>query len=157
LKGKRHSISAGIGIPFGDFSSTHSFGAGLDYSWSNHRFGLLQSIPVKPIGFTFNIGGDYFFGKKEMIGLYSYQYSNYIYLHTYGGVIINQGKKGNISITAGPALGLYVGNTQFNVGINLSGNYYINKKIALSPSILFMKESNSEPLWSAGLRGSIVF
>jgi hypothetical protein len=157
MKGKNNSISFGVNIPFGDFSSTHRFGAGADYSWSKYRYGLLKSIPIKSIGFTFNAGSDYFFGKKETIGLYKYDYPNYLYLHTYGGIIYNLVKKINISFTAGPALSFYSGNAQFNIGINLSGNYYFNKNMAISPAILFMKESISEPLWVASLKASIAF
>jgi len=156
-KGRNHSVSIGLNIPFGDFSSTHNLGVGINYSWSKHRFGVLSAIPFKTIGFTFNIGVDYYLGKKETVGVYNYKYGNYSYLHTYGGIIFNPGRKGNISLAAGPAVGLYNGNTQFNVGINLSGNYYLNKHIAVTPAILFMKESVSDPLWSASLRASIVF
>lgn len=155
IKGRSHLVSLGLNIPFGDFSSTHNLGVGLCYSWSKHRFGVLSAIPFKFTGFTFNIGADYYSGKKETIGLFNYKYDNYIYLHTYGGMIFNPGKKGSISLTAGPAVGLYSGNTQFNIGINLSGNYYFKKNIAITPAILFMKEPVSDPLWAASLRVSV--
>lgn len=146
----------GLNIPFGNFSATHSIGAGLEYSWSHHRFGLLSSTLFRVIGFTFNGGADYYKGKKENIGIYSYQYGNYIYLHSYAGIILNPGKKGNIIVTTGPAVGLYNNDAQFNFGVNLSGNYYFTKNFAVTPAIMLMKESASDPIWAASLRASIV-
>ena len=52
--GKGNSISAGIDIPFGKFSATHRFGIGLDYSWSNHRHGRMDGIPLIFLGVTVN-------------------------------------------------------------------------------------------------------
>jgi hypothetical protein len=155
--GKNNSISAGIGIPFSEFSSTHSIGFGIDYSWSNHRYGLINEITVNPVGFTVNVGADYYFGKKETIGPYNYNYSNYTYLHTYGGIIYNPCNKVNISLTAGPALGIYSGHSQFNFGVDLKGSYYLNKNISITPAISFMKESKSDPLWAMAIQAGFSF
>jgi hypothetical protein len=147
-----NSISAGINIPFGKFSSTHRFGFGLDYSWCHHRYGRMNEIPVKLLGFTFNAGADYYIGKKENTGYAPYIYNDYTYLHSYAGVIYNPGKKTNISLTAGPALGLYAGHSQFKIGVNLAGSYYLAKNIAIAPAVLLMKESDSDPLWAGALQ-----
>src|SRR5258705_1174226 len=119
LKGKRNSVSAGINIPFGVFSATHNFGAGIDYSWSNHCYGRMEKTPINPVGITVNAGADYYWGKKETIGLYTYDYSTYTFLHTYGGIIYNPGNKANISLTGGPTLGTYSSNTELGLGLNL--------------------------------------
>ena len=150
--GKSNSISAGINIPFGKFSSTHRYGFGLDYSWSHHRYGRMNETPLKLLGFTFNVGADYYIGKKENTGYAPYTYNDYTYLHSYAGVIYNAGKKTNISLTAGPALGLYAGHSQFNLGVNLTGSYYLTKNIAIAPAIMLMKESDSNPLWAGAVR-----
>jgi hypothetical protein len=157
LKGKSNSISAGVNIPFAAFSATHNFGAGIDYSWSNHRYGRMDETPVNPVGFTVNLGADYYWGKNETIGLYTYDYSTYTFLHTYGGIIYNPGNKVNTSLTGGPTLGIYSGNTEFGLGVNLSGNYYLNKNIAITPVLIFMKESSSDPLLSGSVRATISF
>jgi hypothetical protein len=156
-KGKSNSVSGSIDIPFGDFFATHGLGTGVNYSWSNHRYGQMMSAPTNPIGFTFNIDAEYYFGKKESIGLFNYDYSGYTYLHAYGGGIYNFSGRGNISLTAGPALGLYSGHSQFNFGADLSGSYYFNKRIAITPVIIFMKESGSDPLWSGSVRAGFSF
>ena len=63
--GFMHTISAGVNLPLGNFSSTHVIGAIAEYTWSNHRFGQMDVKPVKPIGFVANAGIAYYFGKKE--------------------------------------------------------------------------------------------
>jgi hypothetical protein len=156
-KGKSNSISTGFDIPLGKFSDTHSFGGGIDYSWSNHRFGKMDITPQNPFGFIVNTGGDYYTGKKETIGIYAYDYPSYINLHTYCGVIYNSDNKVNINLTAGPTLGIYSGTADFGLGANLSGNYYLNKNIAITPVLVFMNNFDAVPFWVVSIRVSYVF
>ena len=155
--GKQHAVSVGTNSPLGNFSSTHLLGIATDYSWSNHRFGRMDVKPVKPFGFTANTGVAYYFGKKETVSSYQYKYPGYIFIHTYAGAIYNAWRKANISLTAGPALGIYNSNTQFNIGSILEGSYFIKEKIAITPGIIFMKESGANPLWAASLKATIAF
>jgi hypothetical protein len=155
--GKEYTISIGANIPLGNFLSTHILGVAANYSWSNHRFGSMDVKPVKPFGFIANAGAAFYFGKKETVSGYPYDYPGYFYLNIYGGVIYNPWRKANISLTAGPALGIYNGNTQFNIGSSLEGSYYINEKIAITPGIIFMKESGANPLWAASLKATMAF
>ena len=155
--GKSNSLSLGPDIPFAYFSDTHKYGAGLNYSWSSHLYGILNALPKKLIGFTLNSGVDYYFGKKENVSGFNYRYDKYIYLHAYGGAIYNPCTKGNISLTAGPALSLYRSNTQFNFGANLEGSYFFNKNFAIAAAVTLMKESDSDILVTASLRGVFVF
>jgi hypothetical protein len=155
--GKQHTMSIGANIPIGNFSSTHSMGAGANYSWSYHRFGGMDVRPVQPFGFTANAGGAYYFGKKEMVSGYSYDYPPFIVFHVWAGAIYNPWRKGNISLTAGPALRIYNGNTQFNIGSKLELNYYFHEKIAITPCLIFMKESGSDPLWAVSLKATMAF
>lgn len=155
--GKQHTVSMGANIPLGNFSSTNIIGIAANYSWSDHRFGGMDVKPVKPFGFTANAGLAYYFGKKETVSGYPYDYPGYIFVHIYGGVIYNPWRKANISLTAGPALGIYNGNTQFNMVVNLAGSYYFKEKIALSPGIIFMKESGAGPLWAVSLKATMAF
>ncbi len=104
--GYSKTVSAGINITIPEFSQTHSFGAGISFSWSKHRFGMMEKKPTKPFGFIADGGIDYYFGKKETVSGYPYQYNGFTYIHTYGGVIYNCGKRGNINLTTGPALGI---------------------------------------------------
>ena len=155
--GKQYAVSIGANIPLGNFSSTHIIGIATNYSWSNHRFGGMDVKPVKPFGFTANAGLAYYFDRKEKVSGYPYDYPGYIFVHVYGGAIYNPWRKANICLTAGPALGIYNGNTQFNIGSILEGSYYFIEKIAISPAIIFMKEPGADPLWTASLKATMAF
>jgi hypothetical protein len=150
--GYSKTVSAGINVTILEFSRTHSFGAGIGFSWTKHRFGMMEKKPSKPFGFIADAGIDYYLGKEETVSGYPYKYNGFTYIHTYGGIIYNCCKRGNINLTAGPALGLESGFTTFFWGINLSGAYYINEKIAITPGIHFMKDFDSyDPLKQASL------
>ena len=157
-KGYSKTVSAGVNITIPEFSQTHSFGAGINFSWSKHRFGLMEKRPTKSFGFIADGGIDYYFGKKETVSGYPYQYKGFTYIHTYGGVIFNCCKRGNINLTTGPALGLEDGFNSFFWGVNLSGAYYLNEKIAITPGIYFMKDFDSyDPLLSGSIKASFAF
>jgi hypothetical protein len=155
--GKQHSACIGGNIPLVNFSSTHFLGVTANYLWSNHRFGRMDVKPVKSFGFTANTGVAYYFGKKETVSGYPYNYPRYIFFHAYAGAIYNPWRKGNISLTAGPAIGIYNGHTQFNIGSALEGSYFITEKITISPGIMLMKESGANPLWAVSLKAVIAF
>jgi hypothetical protein len=143
------SISAGINLPVGDFSSSHLIGIAVDCSPTRHWFGLLKR---KKIAFTYNGGLVCYFGKKETVSSYPYKYPGYIFVHGFGGMLYNPAKNAAISLTAGPALGIYNGNTQFNIGSKLEASYYISKNIAIGPGIILMKESGADPIWAASVK-----
>ena len=156
--GYSKTVSAGINITIPEFSQTHSFGAGISFSWSKHRFGLMEKKPTKAFGFIADGGIDYYFGKKETVSGYPYQYNGFTYIHTYGGVIYNCCNRGNINLTTGPALGLEDGFTTFFLGVNLCGAYYIKEKIAITPGIIFMKDPRGpDPLLSCSIKASFAF
>lgn len=145
-------LSTGIHLPVGDFSSTHLIGIAVDCSPSRHWFGLLKR---KKIAFTYNGGLAYYFGKKETVSNYPYKYPGYIFVHGFGGMLYNPAKKAAISLTAGPALAIYNGNTQFNIGTKLEASYNISTSIAIGPCILLMRESGADALWSLAIRAGI--
>jgi hypothetical protein len=155
--GKQYSVSLGTNLPLGNFSSTHVTGIEINHAWCNHRFGMMDVKPVKPVGFIGNVGGAYYFGKKERIIDYYYDYPSYTFLHAFAGVIYNPGKKTNVNLTAGPALGIYNSNKKFNIGCKLEGNYYFSKKFGITPCLVMMKESGAEPLWAASLKATMGF
>jgi hypothetical protein len=157
VKGMSNAISSGLDIGLANFSDTHFWGAGLDYSWTRHRYGQLYKIPSRIIGFTANAGIDYFFGRKETIDSFKYRYSNYMLLHGYGGIIYNPCKKGNISLAAGPLAGIYKGYSNIGYGITLEGSYYISENMAITPGIMMLKLPNSYALYAATIRGSFIF
>jgi hypothetical protein len=153
-KGKANAVSVSFDLPFAVFSDTHRFGFGLDYSWSKHRYGRMNEELSKPIGFTCNAGVDYYTGKEDS---YGFHFTGYTIFHGYGGLIYNPGKKGNISLTTGPTLGIYGGVADLGVGVNLNGSYYLAKNIAIAAGIIFMKHTDADPLWVGTLRASFAF
>lgn len=154
--GKMHSVAIGMNLPVGDFSSTHIIGASAEYSWTHHRFGRFI-ITKKKLGFIANAGLAYYFGKKETVSGYSYDYPGYLFIDMMGGAIINYGKKTNIDLTAGPAIGFYNGDSKFNFSARLEGTYYIKQRIGISPAVIMMKEHGVNVLWSAMIKGSWLF
>jgi len=104
------------------------------------------------MAFTYNGGFAYYFGKNETVSNYRYKYPGYIFIHGFGGLLYYPFKKVGISLTAGPALGIYNGNLQFNVGSKLETGYNISTSIAIGPGILLMKEPGANALWSLAVR-----
>ena len=156
--GYSKTVSAGINISYVEFSQTHPLGVGANFSWSKHRFGLMEKKLSKPFGFIAEGGIDYYFGKDETVSGYSYKYNGFTYIHAYGGAIYNCGKRGNINLTTGPALGLEDGFTSFFLGANLSGAYFINNKIAVTPGIKYMQDLNGpDPLVSFFFKAGFAF
>jgi hypothetical protein len=155
--GQQYGVSIGANLPLGNFSSTHIIGIEINHSWCNHRFGQMEVKPVKPIGFIGEVGAAYYFGKKEKVSGYSYNYPRYIFIHAFAGAIYNPWKKGNINLKIGPAAGIYNGHTQFNIGSSLEGNYYLTKIIAITPAIILMKESGADVIWAVSLKATWAF
>lgn len=152
--GSDHVVSFGINLPLGDFSSTHSVGFDIGYSPGTHVFGLVKN---KHFAFTYNGGVAYYAGKKETVSSYPYKYPEYFFIHAFGGVLYNPARKIDFKLTAGPALGIYNGDTRFNIGASLEGSYYFKNAFIIGPSILLMKESKSDPLWAGSLKLGYLF
>jgi hypothetical protein len=155
--GNSNSISVGANVAIGNFWNTHPFGIGVAYSWSNHRFGETDSIPSCLFGFTGNAGIDYYFGKEESVGAFKYKYSNYIFFHTYGGVILTASKKISMELTTGPLLGLYKSTTQFGFALNLNGSFYVSQNMAITPSVQLFKLHRSDALYTGALKLTYCF
>jgi hypothetical protein len=152
-----NTIVAGIHVPFGEFSETHIAGISLSYAWSNNRFGKLKALPKKLIGFTADAGIDFYLGKKEKVAGYDFKNGSYISLAILGGAIYSPCKRGNIRLTAGPALGIYKGNADLGFGVNLDGSYYLNTRIAITPGLIYLKHKEANALWAASVRASYNF
>lgn len=153
--GKQSSISFNIARPIGNFSGTHFGGFAIEYSISKRQLGLMKSKPANSFSFIATGGFAYYFGKKETVSGYPYDYPGYFFIHAFGGVLYNALKKGSIVFTAGPGLGIYNGNTRFNLGSELELSYYISKKLAIGPGIKLMKESGSKPLLATAIKTTI--
>jgi hypothetical protein len=148
-------MAFGLSFPVGVFRRSHSIGAGIEYSWSRHRFD--GNPTAKPIGYIINTGADYFIGKRTTTAGYDSRYGNYFYLYTMPGIICNPIKKGNISLTAGPALRIYKGNANGGISVGIFGNYWVAKNIAIGSVTIYRKHLKENALWSAAIRVSYAF
>jgi hypothetical protein len=154
--GKSNAISFSATLPVGVFQRSHFAGAGLSYSWSQHRFGWPAS-PGKWIGLTLQGGADYYFGKKVKTAGYDFRYGGYIDMQALAGIIYNPWANIHFTLIAGPTLSVYKNNTEAGLGINLSSSYALKKNIAVGPAILYRKQSNADALWGLALRASYLF
>ncbi len=149
---KGFSLSASLLIPVGEFSDTHVLGFGVAIAPSAQQLSLFR----KPkIGFTYNAGFDYYLGKNVTVSSYPYKYPGYFFIHAFAGAIYNPTKEFDIKLTAGPALGIYNGKTNFNIGSKLNLNYHFNNTIAIGTGLNMMKESGADPIWSVSLGATI--
>ncbi len=152
------AVSVGICKAVPEFSRTHNFGVGFSYSWSKHRFGILEKKSSKSLGFMVDGGINHYFGRDETVSSFRYKYNSFSYIYTYAGLNYYISNQSNINLTLGPALGIEDGLTTFFWGVNLSGAYYIKEKIALIPGIQFMKDPESpDPLLSFSLKACFAF
>ena len=156
-RGHSWNVTAGIHLPVGNFAKTHFPGAGAGISYSDHRYGILPAKPVKKFGYTFNAAGNYYFGKKETVSGYPFQYSGYYLINTSAGAMYNYGRRTHFELLAGPALGIYNGTTRFNIGGAFSATYYVKTRIGVSPSFLFTKEHGADWLGAFSFRGCWAF
>lgn len=155
-EGKSQSASLDLHLPLGIFARSQFAGAGLNYSWSNHRYGP-DVTNRKLIGFTANAGGDYYFGRRIRTAGYPFQYGGYIYGWLMAGIITNPWAFTHISLTAGPTIGIYKGNSDMGMGVNVFGSYFIKKRIAIGPGITYKKHPDTDGLWTGSARISYVF
>jgi hypothetical protein len=148
--------SLDIQVPVGVFARSQFAGAGLNYSWSHRRYGIFAR-PSKWIGLTFNAGGDYYLGKKIKPSGYDFRFGDYIYLYALAGMIVNPWYATNISLTAGPIMGIYKGNSEMGYGVNLIAMYYLKDNISIGPGITYKKQPDTDALWSGVVRLSYRF
>jgi hypothetical protein len=156
LKPSSHIASLDIQAPAGVFARSQFAGASLNYSWSHHRYGMFAASK-KWLGLTVNAGADYYFGKKIRPAGYDFRFDNYLDLYAMAGVISNPWTMSNISLTAGPVLGIYKGNSTMGFGAILSGMYYLKNNIAIGPGIALKKHPDADALWSGLIRLSYIF
>ena len=150
--GINHLVSTGVLFPIGNFSTSHVAGTGISYNHSNKRFGWLNNKPGKPVAFTFGGGLDYFLAKKDKTSpAPGFTFKNLLCLHTEAGAIVNAGKRTAFNLSAGPLAELYAGNLSGGFRSNFIAYYFINKKIAVAPSVSFMKKSKAAMLWTTGV------
>lgn len=154
--GADHAVSFAAHVPLGVFARSHIAGAGLHYAWSHHRFGRITA-PAKPVGLAFQAGADYYLGKKITTAGHDFRYNRYLYFHAAAGVLVNPFAHVNLSLTAGPTVGIYSGKADAGLGVNLYGSYFISEKIAIGPGVTYKKHAQADALWTGVVRVSYIF
>lgn len=153
---KSNLLTFGADIPIGDFSNTHLAGISFEYARSKNRFGIVPAGSKERIDFVYGGGAAIYFGKKETVSLYTYEYPAYLFIKASAGVLYKPGIKSVFTIAAGPAIGIYNGNTQFNLNSKLEGSYFFSGKLAITPGIVLMKEMTvADPLIAFSLKASL--
>ena len=151
---KGYCLSVALAVPIGKFSSTHLIGVAAEISPSAHTVSLLKQ---PKIGLTYNGGVACYLGKKETVSSYPYKYPGFIFIHAFAGAICIPTKGLDIKLTGGPALGIYNGNLNFNIGSKLDINYHFSNTLSIGPGIIMMKEFGATSLWSASIRTTVAF
>ena len=153
IKGTRNMIGFGFYLPAGVFAQSHFAGAGLDYSWSNNRFGRNVSLD-KSFGFIVNGGISYYAGKRITTEGHESTYGGFMNMYAMPGIMYNPLKNANFSLTAGPALNIYKGAASAGLGVNLLGNYFLSENITIGPGLVYKKHTDTDALWAITIRVS---
>lgn len=147
----RHVIQSDLLVPFADFSSTHSWGAAVEYSPATVR----RKKPHK-ITCTWQAGLSFFMGKKENSRGADYRYPDYLMLHAGGSLRYKAGDKWLLQWSAGPGLGRYDGTSRFLLCQKFFTGYSVAKPITVGIVLHSVKESGAPALWSAGM-GCLIY
>jgi hypothetical protein len=151
-KGFEHEVSLQFLRSLGEFGETHPYGARLAYRHSKHRFGLLDTLPGKRIGFVYGGGLSWLNGRvEERQNLPSYRYDDFICLFFFGGVQYRICRNGELSLRAGPALSRYSETTRYNWYSGANGGFQLNSRWGIQAGFDFLKENRSAWLAMAQL------
>ncbi|RYY55363.1 MAG: hypothetical protein EOO09_10690 [Chitinophagaceae bacterium] len=147
----RQQLSLLLHKPLGVFDRSHSAGFGAEYAYSPGRFGMDVS-PAHEIGWIARGGIDLFIGRSHPTEGYAFRYNNYFYAQAMGGLIWNPLPFANLSLTAGPGLGLYGGAVSPGINAMVSANVFVDQRISIGPSAGFRKHREADGLWTAGVK-----
>jgi hypothetical protein len=142
-------VTAGLTVPVGAFSSTHSVGLIAEYLSG-------VSLRHKKATFTYNGTLAYYLGKKEVASNYSYKYPAYSFAAVMGGVSYSPFNKTYLRLVAGPAITFYNKLTGFGVAAKSGFSYKIKNNICVGFSLLGLKTNGSSILWAVGASASMI-
>jgi hypothetical protein len=140
-------------VPVGSFAKSHVAGLGLNYTFFHPRYKIY--VFKKYIGFTANTGVDYYLGKKTVVADHDFKYGGYGYAYLQAGIVTSITKKTGITLTAGPAMGLYKGNTEFGWNATMMVAWHISdSRFLIGPGITVKKQQQTDALWAIAFRTS---
>jgi hypothetical protein len=145
-------ITAGISLPIGRFSSSHTIGFAIDYYRSRNHFGAAAGEVIK-LSYLLNGGANYFLGKKEKItNTTTYTYPAFTSLYATGGILYVPIERSSVGFTLGPAINFYNKTSRFAIASKLEVNYFISNAAGISISMMMNKETKADPFWSASAK-----
>lgn len=156
VAGKTNTSAFGLSFPLGTFNRTHNMGLFIDYSRSTKRYGKHYTLPDL-FHFAINGGLNFNPGKTITTAGYESKYGSYLNIYAFLGIDFKLATPVNASLTTGPLLSIYMGNTDIGVGVNLFSYYYISKRLAVGPGLFFRKFGKTDALWSGTIRASYAF
>lgn len=145
-------IGASLNHAIGEFTTTHSFGLGIECGSAKNWFDFKKG---KMISFSWKGGINYYLGKRINTSGFSNKYSGYSFIYAFAGLQFNPIKKTSFRLFAGPGLGFYNGSIRFILSSELDATHLINKKLAAGPSIIVMKESGANATWAVAIKALI--
>ncbi len=142
-------VTAGLTVPVGTFSSTHSVGLMAEY---------LSGVSLRHKKATFTCNGTlaYHLGKKEVVSNHSYKYQAYSFAAFMGGVSYSPLNKTFLRLVTGPAITFYNKLTGFAVAAKSDFSYKIKNNICVGVSLLGLKTNDSRISWAVGASASMI-
>lgn len=150
-QGPQQLASLLLYAPVGSFAKSHVAGLGLNYAFFHPRYKIY--VFKKYIGFTANAGVDYYPGKKTAVADHDFKYGGYGYAYIQAGITTAITKKTGVSLTAGPAMGLYKGNSEFGWNATMIVAWQLNNsRFLIGPGITVKKQKETDALWAIAFR-----
>ena len=143
-RGRRFLIAAGPGITIGEFTDTHPFSIGADFSWSHRRFGRLNRLPANKFWLAANLGFYFFFGKEKEYSGQTLSFEDYKIISLYPGLNYQLSVKSYVGLNIGPALNRYAGEFEAGADIALNGGYFFKSRYGIKPSLHWVKLSKAD-------------
>jgi hypothetical protein len=155
--GGNNIIGLNIQKPFGEFCKTHRFGIGLTYSRGDRRTMRIKKVEPKKFLFTYQAGVTWYNGRREISYDYAYDHPSFMLIHVYGGLKYRAGANAELKLLVGPAMGIYDGDADFNLGADLIAGYFINDRLSINPGVGIQVEGGTAAKVVAKLGAQFLF
>lgn len=152
-----HVITAGPAIPLAGFSNTHFGGITTSYIRNMMKDHHSAVFKRKKTGWLTVASLSHYLGKNENNGLVSYRYKGYSVLELNAGAAWYPANKLDLSLRAGPALGIYNKIFRFTLTSTLQGSYKRGPKTVITPGLTLLKETGNDAVWVTSLQLGLVF
>ena len=142
---------AGPQLAFGLLQESHAVGAQVEAGGYTQFARKNIAVRRLPLLFNWSIAGNYYSGRKVEVAGHPYTYKSYWLVHAYAGAALPFGKSWMGSVQVGPGIGNYMGQADFNAGVQATLNYAVGNHIIVYASVNGMKEPGTNWLGAAGV------